>query len=323
MAVTIRTYAPADLEALRALVRHPSLAVEFDAVQVPQAVEAWIADPFRDPELLLLAWVDGELAAFAGTFVLDGHEGRFVMTRAGVHERHRRRGIGRELIERTLAGVDRRHPDVVEISTSFWLPNPAAEAFAAAAGLTRVRTFWLMERPRGPATEPAWPAGIRIAGYEANERVWRDLADSYNDSFAHHYHSPRTTMEDMRDLFERPGMRTDGHVLAYRGETCVGFCRGDLHESRGEIAVLGTVEAARGIGLGRALLRWGVAWLERENAPRITLLVDGDNENALRLYRSEGFEVVQTRAVWSRERVPTTGAHARPAAAADATSRET
>jgi ribosomal protein S18 acetylase RimI-like enzyme len=34
----------------------------------------------------------------------------------------------------------------------------------------------------------------------------------------------------------------------------------------------------------------------------VTLLVDGENENALRLYRSEGFEVARTRAVFSRFR---------------------
>ena len=68
----------------------------------------------------------------------------------------------------------------------------------------------------------------------------------------------------------------------------------------GEIAVLGTVPEARRIGLGRALLRWGVAWLEIHDAPRITLLVDGDNEQALVLYLSEEFHVARTREVWAK-----------------------
>ena len=58
--------------------------------------------------------------------------------------------------------------------------------------------------------------------------------------------------------------------------------------------------AARGIGLGRALLRWGVAWLERESALPVTLMVDGANEGALALYRSEGFAVTRTRRAWAR-----------------------
>jgi len=303
MAASFRIYQPADLEALRALVRHPSLAADFDGLQSPKGLETWLAEPFLDLGMFELAFDDGTLAGFSSAAFLNGREGWFAMIRIGVLEPFRRRGIATRLLERALAGIDRRHPDVVEISCSFWLPNPAAEAFAAAQGVPRVRTFWLLERPRVPVADPRWPAGIRVAGYQPTERVWRDVADAYNDSFAHHYHSPHTSTEDTRRLFERPGVRTDGLVLAYRGGICVGFCRAELHESRGEIAILGTVEAARGIGLGRALLRWGVRWLEHERTPRVTLLVDGENESALKLYRSEGFEIAQTRAVMSRRRV--------------------
>ena len=171
-----------------------------------------------------------------------------------------------------------------------------------ARGFRRVRTFWMMERPRGPVPEPEWPAGVRLQFHDGSERNYRDITDAYNDSFAKHYHSPVTTAAETRALFTRPGFRNDGYVLAYRAETCVGFCRCELLPGRGEIGILGTTQAARGIGLGRALLRWGVAWLEREAAERVTLLVDGENENALRLYRSEGFEVARTRAVFSRFR---------------------
>ena len=73
-----------------------------------------------------------------------------------------------------------------------------------------------------------------------------------------------------------------------------------LLPGRGEVATLGVVPEARGIGLGRALLRWGVGWLEHQAAPRVTLTVDGENEGALSLYRSEGFETVRKREIWSR-----------------------
>jgi mycothiol synthase len=303
MAATFRIYQPSDLEPLRALVRDPSLAEDFDGLQIPLALEAWLAEPFQDLEMFELAFEDGALAGFSSTALLNGREGRFAVVRFGVLDRHRRRGIASKLLERALAGLARRHPEAAEVSCSFWLPNDAAEAFSAAKGMTHVRSFRLLERPMVPVGDPVWPAGIRLAGYEATERVWRDVADAYNDSFAHHYHSIETTTEESRGLFERPGIRTDGLMLAYRGDQCVGFCRAELRGLRGEIAVLGTVQSARGIGLGRALLRWGVQWLERERAPRVTLLVDGENETALQLYRSEGFEIAQTRAVMSRERV--------------------
>ena len=299
MPIELRAYAPRDFAALHALLRDPSLAGEFDTLQSAQAVEGWLADPFLDRELHCLAWEGEKLAAFAAPYVLPGREGRFAVIRCGVLGTHRRRGIGTLLYERQRSAIAERHPDVHEVSVSAWLPAAGAEGFAAARGFDRVRTYWLMERPRGPIAGPAWPQGMRLAGDQDPERSWRDLTAAYNDSFANHYHSSIVTIEDTRSIFTRPGFRRDGYVLAYRDQTCVGFCRCELHQGRGEIALVGTVEAARGIGLGRALLRWGVRWLEREGVARVTLLVDGDNENALRLYRSEGFDVVQTRAAWN------------------------
>lgn len=303
MAATFRIYQPSDLEALRALVHDPSLAPQFDILLGPRRIEAWLADPFHDPQLHWMAFEDGEPAGFGAGLVIPGRAGKFVVVRLGVIGRFRRTGLGTRLLERVTAGADQRHADATELATTFWLPEPASEAFTAAHGFQRARTFWLMERPPGAPHAPEWPAGIRLAGHDGSEANYRDLADAYNDSFSQHYHAVITNPEDMRAFYTLPGFRTDGYVRAYRGEECVGFCRCDVHADRGEIAILGTTHAARGIGLGRALLRWGVQWLEREGAARITLVVDGDNENALRLYRSEGFEIVRTRPVMARERV--------------------
>ncbi|MGH7742436.1 MAG: GNAT family N-acetyltransferase [Candidatus Eiseniibacteriota bacterium] len=302
MAAEFRRFQPSDVPAFRTLLNERSLD-EFDFLRGPQGVDAWLADPFYDPELHWLAIENGALAGFASVFLLNARTGKWAMVRLGVRESSRRRGLGSGLIDRIAAGVDERHPDVVELATAYWQPAPAADPFAAAHGFAPARTFWQMERPRGASAEPEWPAGIRLAGHDGSERGYRDINTAYNDSFSRHYHSPVTTVEETRALFTRPGFRTDAYVLAYRGEEPAGFCRCEMHPSgRGEIAIVGTVAAARGIGLGRALLRWGVAWLERENAERITLVVDGENENALRLYRSEGFNVDRTRVVMSRWR---------------------
>jgi mycothiol synthase len=302
MTTEIRRYRPSDLAALSSLIRDPSLAPEFDLLQGPSAIEAWLVDPFHDPQLLSLVFVNGEPAGFGGALILRQLSGTYAIVRLGVIEAHRRRSLATQLLERVDSGLRERHPEAHELSCSFWLPAPAAEAFVTRRGFQRMRTFWMMERPRGAVPEPTWPTGIRLQFHDGSERNYRDITAAYNDSFAEHYHSPVTTVEETRALFTRPGFRTDGYVLAYRGDTCLGFCRCELHAQRGEIGILGTVEAARGIGLGRALLRWGVGWLEREGAGRVTLLVDGENENALRLYRSEGFEVARTRAVFSRFR---------------------
>jgi mycothiol synthase len=158
-----------------------------------------------------------------------------------------------------------------------------------------------MERPRAASPAPGWPPGVTIRTYDGSEPMLVDWNDAYNDSFAEHWRFVPGELENTRAITKAPGFRPDGLVLAYRDGRCVGYCRNDVHESRGEVSLIGTVKAARGIGLGRALLRWGVDWVERHTAKPVTLMVDGENENALRLYRSEGFDVVNTRRVWSRD----------------------
>jgi ribosomal protein S18 acetylase RimI-like enzyme len=81
----------------------------------------------------------------------------------------------------------------------------------------------------------------------------------------------------------------------------VGYCRNARFGEAGEVALIGVVPEARGIGLGRALLRWGVQWLASQGVEPLYLMVDGENEGALRLYRSEGFGVARTRIHWSRD----------------------
>lgn len=306
MAPEIRRFQPSDSLALEALLHEPSLD-EFDIFRGPQAVAAWLGDPFYDSQNHWMAFENGEPAGFASVFTLHARTGKWAMVRLGVRGASRRRGIGSRLLERTAAGIEERHPDAHEVCLAYWEPSPVAERFAAARGFERARTFWQMERPRGAAPEIAWPAGIHVAGHDGTERGYRDMSTAYNDSFAHHYHSPVLSGDETRKLFTRPGFRTDAYVIAYRGQEPVGFCRCELHPGRGEIAIVGTVEAARGIGLGRALVRWGVTWLEAANAKRVTLVVDGENENALRLYRSEGFEVARSRVSVSRWRSAPSG----------------
>ncbi|MBI1799235.1 MAG: GNAT family N-acetyltransferase [Candidatus Eisenbacteria bacterium] len=300
MSLELRRYAPSDLETLRRLVRDPSFADQFDSMLGPNGLEAFLADPYLKPETVCLALADGEPAAFSMAFVPPSREGRFAMVRIGVLGRFRRQGAGSRLLERVCRMLRQGAPNLVEICVTAWLPADAAVGFAAHHGFQPVRKLWLMERPRGTPPPIQWPAGIERVVFDGSDTLTRDCNDAFNDSFAHHYHSGDSTFEEARAFLSRPGLRRDGLLLAYRDGRCVGFCRGELHERRGEIAVLGTIQAARGIGLGRALLRWGVAWLERENAPRVTLMVDGENETALRLYRGEGFEVTRTRESWAR-----------------------
>lgn len=303
MSLAVRPYAPADLEPLRELIARGDLASHFDALQGPHGLEHALSDPFLAPGGVAIAELDGALAGFAMAYVLPGEPRPWAALRVGVLESRRRHGAGRALIAwaERIACEQTARPGVDTLTLQAWMPNPAAEAFAARLGYAHARWFWQMERPRSLApAPPAWPAGVTPRTFDGSDAMVVDFTTAYNNAFARHYRFVRASVADIRARVEQPGFRADGLGIAYRGGRPVGFCRTERFEARGEVAVLGTVPEARGIGLGRALLRWGVAWLTANTGTPVTLLVDGENETALRLYRDEGFAVARTRGVYAR-----------------------
>ncbi len=300
MALVIRPYTPADLDTWRALLTAPDIAHQFDIYQGDAGFASLVGDPHLDHESIRLAFVGGVPVGFAFAFVIGHGSDAWAMMRPAVLAAHRRHGIGRALAEQVIAHLVNRRA-VKEIASSTWVPEPGTHELAAALGFREDRTFWMMTRPRGfVPPEPAWPAGIDVHPSDGSERCLLGWHEAYNDSFAQHYHFVPATFDETRQMAAAEGFRHDGLLLAWRGARCVGFARNTVHLDRGEISVLGTTHDARGIGLGRALLRAGVAWIEANTTLPVTLLVDGENENALGLYRQEGFEITHTRKVWVR-----------------------
>lgn len=300
MSAALSPFSAPDLGLLSRLVTDPSLADEFDLLQGDGAVERKLADPFIDRTATRIASAGGKPVGFCVVFKLNGREGAWCMVRIGVLAEHRRRRIGTQLLEDALAGIRARHPDVNEALIGAWVPSEAAAGFAAHHGLKHARNFWLMARPIGPVPAMPWPAGVEVRTFDGTDAALADWNDIYNRSFADHWHSAVATVEDARQFVADPKFRADGLFLAYRDGRCVGFTRNILRDHEGEVGLIGTAPEARGIGLGRALLRQAVGWIQAQGVPRVVLRVDGENEGALGLYRSEGFETIRTRSMWSR-----------------------
>ncbi len=303
MALEILPFSDTRHEVLRALLHDPSIAPQFDKFLGPDGLEHKLSDRKLARDCLRIALLDGVPVGFGVAWMLPQPGTTWTMTRVAVLVAHRNAGIGRALAEAVIEAVRASAPAgvPVDVAGAAWLPQPHAAALAESLGFVHERYFWLMERPRGPIAAPEWPAGVTMRTFDGTDRMLEEWNAVYNDSFAQHFRFMPATVEDGRHITSSPHFRADGLMLAYKDGACGGFCRIELHETRGEIGVLGTAHAARGIGLGRALLRWGVQWLERETTTPVTLLVDGENENALKLYRSEGFEVTRSRQIWGRK----------------------
>jgi len=291
-----------DLATLKALARHPSLADEFEPLQGDSGFDDVMNDIRLLPSLRWIASVDGMPAGFCFAVLAPTHGGSFAMIRLGVVERYRRQGIGGALLACCSSSLlpYRESEGLKELNLSAWDPNPVAGAFAMRHGYAHMRNFWRMERPHGPPDAPRWPDGIALATYDGSERALVELNDAYNRAFVDHYHYVRSTLDDVRAVVSATHFTPAGLALAHRDGECVGFCRAARPGVPGEIALIGVVPGARGQGLGRALLRWGIGWLESQGADPLYLMVDGKNDSAHALYRSEGFQVARTRMHWNR-----------------------
>lgn len=300
MHVRLTRWVDSDHDVVRAMAGDESLALQFDKLRGQGHLERWIGDPLCDGEMRFIAQIDGEPAGFAYAYLLRGASPPWAMLRIAVPAPFRRRGIGTRLLEAQLEILGERMPECRELSMSAYEPCAEAAGFAERHGFRVVRHFWLMERPVEGLRPPDWPAGIEVRPFDASPRAFQDWNDVYNASFARHYHFVPSTVELCRAIAAAPGFHAEELVLAYDGAECVGFCRDEVHAASGEVAALGVAPSWQGRGLGRALLRWGARSLALAGALPLTLTVDGENENALGLYRSEGFEVAKTRPVWSR-----------------------
>lgn len=291
-----------DIEVVRGLIHDPTLVDEFSVLAAPGVLEDSWEDPFGDFELRWLAKVDGVPVGYLFTLVLPSTAHAWAMIRLGVLGPYRRRGIGTALLETCLARLaeQRGRRNLGERCMSAYVPSESAAGFAARHGFAYARTFWKMTRALGDPPVAGWPAGIETRVFDGSEEALRDFNDAYHESFAQHYHYVASTLEQARALTRQRSFRPQGLLLAYRDGRCVGFCRNAIRGREGEVALLGVVREARGIGLGRALLRWGAAWLERVECASVELGVDGENESATALYRSEKFEISRTREFWSR-----------------------
>lgn len=189
----------------------------------------------------------------------------------------------------------------------------AHDTLAARMGLAVQRELASMTASleRRPEELPP-PAGVTIRPYRPGTDEEAFLAVN-NAAFAGHPENGGWDRAEFEERTARPWFDPDGLLMAWRGEEPVGFHwtkwhshdsdETPAHEPVGEVYVLGVHPSVQGSGLGRVLLRAGLAHLYDRGCRLAMLYVDEASTGAVALYRSEGF-TVESREVCYADVVP-------------------
>jgi len=262
-------------------------------VLIQRATRADGQPPFSDGSLVELATGARELLVIgdvAAALLGDG-EAEFV-----VDPDARRHGHGTELLDELLA----RSPKL-----RVWAhgDHKAARALAASHGLVAVRELLQLratvaeqatapehttvpepEEGTGASTTSATVSSFRPG---ADETAWLDLNAR---AFAAHPEQGRVTRADLDVLMAEPWFAADDLLMLRDGDALVGYCWLKVEHGIGEFYVVGVSPERQGEGLGRRLVEAGLNRLAERGIRISSLYVEADNEAAVRLYRSFGFD---------------------------------
>ena len=207
--------------------------------------------------------------------------------------------------------------DVQQIDTGTFADDQRQQRWLAAAGFTKVRTWWQMKRPVTPdeaglVDDPArWERDgvvVRLVECEGDagkpvEADLRAVHDVLETAFTDHFNSkPETFDEFLFRLREDPGHRWDHWWLAEVDGTPAGALVGTESGSGSYVAYIGVVELARGRGVAKGLLRTVIADAAARGRDNVGLEVDADSPTgADRLYRGMGWETSYVTESWHRD----------------------
>jgi mycothiol synthase len=180
----------------------------------------------------------------------------------------------------------------LRLPLSLWTHGSAELPEPPLPGYERVRVIDRLSRPL-PAEPPGTLApelAARSFAIGADEAAFLALNAR---SFATHPDQGAMSLEDLRARELESWFDAQGFLLVEGSGALLGFCWTKIHDepwsSVGEIYVIGVDPTASGLGLGRWLLRAGLASMHARGVDEAMLYVEHDNVPAQHLYGSEGF----------------------------------
>ena len=288
---TVRPSTREDLDTIAALVQ----AIDSHDEGIVEPVRGHLEDDWANPlfdaevDTLVVSAETGEVAAYASAWGIEPTTS--VEAWINIHPDHRGRGLGTWLVDWAEARSRRylARPGTSTLLRPSVSPSGAGGAFLQGLGYRHVRTFWHMER-RLDGTEEAGnaPDGVSIRPYRDGDGpvLHRVLEASFEDHFGF---EPMAYDAWEAAMLRAPSSDLSLVFLAERSGELVGALTTAIDEEEPWVAELGVLEAHRGTGIGRALLRRAFAELAARGWTIVKLNVDSENRSgATQLYERAG-----------------------------------
>lgn len=229
-----------------------------------------------------------------------------------VHPSQRQKGLGSQLLELTL--VRAREVGSKTILVYANEHNSASNLFLKHHGFVEAGSSGAMKASASievPLFE--FPAGFTLKRYsEVNEpRILLKALNICYEGMWGHQHNDNPSKEELKSPRFLKYYTVEDILLLFEGnDAVIGICSLKMQgkkEGNGEVSDLldgpGVVQKYREKGYQRQLVLAGIRYLRQKGIHPITLEFWGDNENALSIYRSLGFEMINRFVAYHRELV--------------------
>ena len=233
-----------------------------------------------DARTLLTATEAGRLIAAAS--LPDDPEPEAIVL---VHPDHRRRGIGRQIVQELLAEVQRR--GLTELTLICDERSPSGPPFLVAIGAERASAEYRLAATAADLDR----SRPRIDGLTLRKAT-EDDQEALVDVLAASFGQDRSESEERVDAGLAETRRAF-YLGLLDGQPVAALKAGGWERDAG-ITAFGVLPSHQGRGIGRQLLLDAADLLAAEGWPRILIEVDIDNAPAVALYRNTGFHVVTT-----------------------------
>ncbi len=286
---TIRTLRSEDMDACHAI-HEGSQAVDGPSIQTtPEEMISGMDHPRFGRDTSWVAEMDGRVVAYLENFIniSDPADSRFVFDLL-VHPECRRCGIGTVLWNKGLEAC--RSKGFQWYGTSAYSTSTSGIHFLEKKGAWYDISMWKMHMPREDFRPGPREHAATIRHFQ-DDSDYALIARMWNETFFEHWGFSTSVEADTRHLGKGPFWNPEIVLFAEMNGQAMGMCRNEISpENEGWIEVLGVKPEARGTGLGRFLLDRSIERMVERGATSLSLNVMANNEGALQLYRSSGFE---------------------------------